>query len=145
MMKIFLGFTFLLSACIPFGARTFFWILNHTSQEFVDNFSYLQINFASLLCTYIVSGIIIAVFFKFSHLKDRISSPPPAKNIMLAGVTLTIVYLSISFAAATIEGGGGLYTVAQFSPFLVFPARLLLVIGAVKVLLCANPQPRNSA
>lgn len=79
------------------------------------------------------------MFFKYSRLKYRFDNKIPAQNIMLFGVLLTSIYLAVLTMASTVEGGGGAFTVLQFSPFIIWPARALLIFGAVKVLLAANP------
>jgi hypothetical protein len=54
-------------------------------------------------------------------------------------VVLTALYLGARVLGSTVEGGGGSYVVASFAPYVVWPARVLLAVGVVRLLLAAAP------
>jgi hypothetical protein len=84
------------------------------------------------------------LFFKYSRLGSRLHGSVPAQGAMLIGVIITSIYLIALVMASTVEGGGGSFTILQFSPYIIWPARALLIYGAVTVLLAANPLTSSS-
>ncbi len=84
------------------------------------------------------------LFFKYSQLEDRLENNIPAQNIILFGIVIYSIYLAAYIVATTVEGGGGAYTVLQFAPFIIWPAKVALIYGVVTVLLTANPLTKHS-
>jgi hypothetical protein len=143
--KVFLGFTFLLSAFMPVGSYIFQLAISQTSREFIKSIPRIYWQLGIMLSTYLLSALIVMLFFKYSRLESRFNGSVPAQNAMLFGVIIISIYLIALAMASTVEGGGGAFTVLQFSPYIIWPARALLIYGAVTVLLAANPLTSSSS
>lgn len=99
----------------------------------------------SLALSLVVAGTIVWVFLKQTQLYSRLPTNVPGSGWLVAGVVLVVLYLLPRLFASTIQGGGPSFVVTQFSPFLLLPAKLALIVGAVKVLLAASPDSSNEA
>jgi hypothetical protein len=92
-----------------------------------------------LLLTYAPAMVVTGCFFRMSKIRERIPHPVPGRVFMTVGVSLTLFYLAARLLASGAEGGGGSFAVLQLSPYIVWPARVLLIIGLVRLLLSATP------
>ncbi|MBG9387543.1 hypothetical protein [Caenimonas aquaedulcis] len=92
------------------------------------------------MSTYLPAALVAWWFLSVSRLKSRLPIPYPGGRLILAGVALTFVHLGARVLASTVEGGGASYVVAVISPFVIFPARVILVTGIVNLMLAAVPK-----
>jgi hypothetical protein len=143
--KAFLGFTFLLAALFPIGGQLFQMAAGGMYASLFNGIP--QVFFVlAMIATYALPALVTAWFFKSARLRERVTSRPPGATLMLIGVLLSVVHIVASIFASTIEGGGASFVVSQLAPLITWPARIVLIIGAGKFLLAADPsnQPLNA-
>jgi hypothetical protein len=133
----FLGFTFLLAAFFPLAPQLL-QLAGISLFASVFKSSPAAFHLLTLVITYAPAALVTAWFFSSANLKNRLPSPVPGTTVMLAGVALTLVFVVARLLASTIPGGGPSFLVGQLGPLVVWPARILLVIGAVRLLLAAR-------
>jgi hypothetical protein len=90
-----------------------------------------------LFWVYAPAAIAVALFFHYARLKQRVSLPPAGQGWMLAGVVLTLFYAAIRLLA-WLFGPLPSYLVVEYSSFVLWPARICLVLGVVTVYSCAR-------
>jgi hypothetical protein len=139
MVVPFIGLVFLIAAMFPVGE--FVWPVARglIFGSHVRETSPLVLHAMFLLLTYLPASIVAWWFLSASRLRDRLPTPFPGSSLVFTGVVLTMLYLGARVLAAAVEGGGGSYVVASFAPYVVWPARALLAVGVVKLLLAAVP------
>jgi hypothetical protein len=135
----FLGVTFLIAALFPIGAQLAQLTLVGISGGVFKGSPPLLFHLVALLLTYAPAALVTAWFVKSSNLRVRLPRQVPGSAHMILGVGLTCAYVAVRLFASTIEGGGPSFMVAQFSPFVLWPARVLLLVGVVRLLLAASP------
>lgn len=138
MISAFFGFTILLAALTPAGTQIA-QIAAHAILPVGQSASPVLMHLVVLLFSYAPAALLVAWFFKASKLGARLPSQIPGRRLMMYGVGLTCAYFAVYLFSLTIQGGGATFVVAQMSIFALWPARALLVVGAVKVLLAAKP------
>lgn len=134
----FLGIVFLLAALFPVGdllAPLLLAPFRSSLKALPQVFVHLVI----LAITFAPAAVITAWFLRASQLAKRVPNPAPGNGLVLAGVVLMLVYFLARLLASTVEGGGGSYVVMSFAPFVLWPARIMLVVGIFKLLLAAVP------
>lgn len=135
----FLGFTFLIAAFFPVGGEIAQLLLRGIFGGVLKGTPPIFLHLLLLVLTYLPAALVTSWFFRTSKLLSRVPSTVPGAGFFIVGIVLTVVYLAARLLASTVEGGGGSFVVMQFGPFMLWPARALLAIGAVKLLLAATP------
>lgn len=135
MRKAFFGFAFLIAALFPVGSYLA-QILYGEIPGVLPSVFYPLFSFAML---YLPSAAVTAWFFRSTQLASRVPLQVPGSTMLLIGSMLTVIYLVIFLFASTIEVGGVSVLVDQRSLIILLPARALLAVGAVKLLLSARP------
>lgn len=135
----FFGFTFLIAAFFPIGGEIAQLLLRSIFGGALRGTPPIFLHLLLLVLTYLPAALVTSWFFRTSKLLSRVPSALPGAGFFVAGIVLTVVYLAARLLASTVEGGGGSFVVMQFGPFILWPARVLLAIGAVKLLLAATP------
>jgi hypothetical protein len=135
MTKAFHGFTFLIVALFPVGGYLA-EILYGEIPGVLPSALYPLFSFAMV---YLPAAAATAWFFRSTQLASRVPLQVPGSTMLLIGSMLTVVYLVILLFAPTIRGGGVSALVDRRSLFILLPARALLAVGAVKLLLSARP------
>jgi hypothetical protein len=139
MTKAFLGLTFLAAALFPVGGYLAEILTGGMYGETFGVLPPILFHLFSLAMTYLPAAAVTAWFFRSAQLASRVPLQAPGSIVLLLGSILTVIYLVIFLFASTIEGGGVGALVAQLSPFILWPARALLAVGVVKLLLSARP------
>ncbi|MFZ6656939.1 hypothetical protein [Undibacterium sp. TJN19] len=129
LIYVFLSFMFLLADFLPIGTYLMRLIPGFHSMP-PGVYAVL-----TLLFRYAPAALITAWFFKTEKLQQRVPAPIPGVKFLFAGVMITLAVIAISMLASTIEGGGGSYVVSTFAFYILLPARLLMLVGAVKFLM----------
>jgi hypothetical protein len=137
--KAFLGFTFLIAALFPVGGYLAVILTGGMYGETFGVLPPILYQLFSLAMVYLPAAAVTAWFFRSAQLASRVPLQALGSNMLLIGSMLTVVYLVIHLFASTIEGGGVSALVEQLSPFILWPARALLAVGVVKLLLSARP------
>lgn len=139
------GFTVLLMQLFPTG-----WIARVVSGggmygSVFKGISPIWYHMFSLTLSLLVAGAIVWMFLKKVKLRSRLPADVPGLRWLMVGVVLVVLYLLPRLLVSTIQGGGPSFVVTQFSPFLLLPAKLALIVGAVTVLLAASPASPDKA
>jgi hypothetical protein len=132
MTKAFLGFTFLIAALFPMSGYLARIPYGETFGGVLPSIFYPLF---SLAMVYLPAAAATAWFFRSTQLASRVPPQVPGSTMLLMGSMLTVTYLVIFL----IRGGGVSALFEQRSLFILLPARALLAIGAVKLLLSARP------
>lgn len=135
MTKAFHGFTFLIMALFPVGG----YLADILYTEISGVLPSALYPLFSLAMVYLPAAAAAAWFFRSTQLASRVPLQVPGSTMLLIGSLLTVVYLVILLFAPTIRGGGVSVLVDRRSLFILLPARALLTLGAVKLLLSARP------
>lgn len=135
MTKAFLGFTFLVAALLPVGG----YLAEILYGEIPGVLPSVLYPLFSLAMVYLPAAAATAWFFRSTQLASRVPLQTPGSTMLLIGSMLTIIYLVLHLFAPTIEIGGVISLIDRRSLFILFPARALLAVGAVKLLLSASP------
>ena len=138
MIIAFLGFTFLIAALFPFGPQLAQFAGVGMYGGVFKGSPPIAFHLFTLLITYLPAALVTAWFFGGAKLKARLPSPVPGASLMLFGVALTLLFILARLLASIVPGGGPGFVVAQFGPLALWPARILLAVGAVKLLLAAR-------
>jgi hypothetical protein len=133
MTKAFLGFTFLIAALFPVGG----YLVQILYGEIPGVLPSVLRPMFSLAMVYLPAAAATAWFFRSTQLASRVPLQVPGSTMLLIGSMLTVIYLVILLFAST--GGVVSVLVDQRSLFILFPARALLAVGTVKLLLGARP------
>ncbi|WP_156404437.1 hypothetical protein [Curvibacter sp. PAE-UM] len=139
----FWGFTFLLVAFFPIGGEIVLTLFRGFLGAMLKESPPILPNLVALVLTYLPAAVVTAWFFRASNLPERVPSPIPGRGAFLVGIVLTCLHVVARLLASTVEGGGGSFVVMQFAPFILWPAQVLLAIGAVKLLLAATPAGKS--
>lgn len=137
-ISIFLGFVFLIAALFPIGEFVWPILSNVIFGTRLRSAPPLFLLAIYLLINYLPAAILTLWLLSATKLWARLPTPRAGVALITAGVALTLLFLIARVFAATIEGGGGSYVVATAAPFLVWPARALIAVGIVKLLLSAT-------
>src|ERR1700712_27816 len=135
MTKAFLGFAFLIAALFPVGG----YLAGILYGEISGVLPSVLYPLFSLAMVYLPAAAATAWFFRSTQLASRVPLQVPGSTMLLIGSILTVIYLVILLFDSTIKGGGVSALVQQRSLFILLPARALLAVGAVKLLLSARP------
>lgn len=136
MRNAFLGFTFLIAALFPVGGYGYLTgilpdgMYNAISRGVLPSACF---SLFSLAMVYLPAAAATAWFFRSTQLASRVPLQVPGSTMLLIGSVLTVIYLVNGLFASTVEGG----VVGVLA--ILLPARVLLAVGAVKLLLSARP------
>lgn len=139
MTSAFFGFTFLIAACFPIGGQIAQYLVGGMYGDVFKSFPPIYFHLMMLAATYVPAALITAWFFSAARLRQRVPTPVPGAGLMLLGVLLSCAYIAARLYTTAMPGGGPGFAVIQFAPYLLWPARIVLIIGAVKFLLEARP------
>ena len=139
MTKAFLGFTFLIAALFPVGGYLAEILTGGMYGETFGVLPPILYHLFSLAMVYLPAAAVTTWFFRSAQLASRMPLQVPGSNMLLIGTMLTVAFLVIRLFASTIEGGGVSALVDQLSPLILWPARALLAVGVVKLLLSVSP------
>jgi hypothetical protein len=139
MTSVFLGFTFLIAALFPVGTYLAQLATGGFGGPTVTSLPPIISYLVLLALTYAPAAVVTAIAFYSTNLKRRLPKSPSGQRVTLTGVILTIFYLAIPLLVSTIQGRAPGLILMRFSPFILWPARVLLAIGVVQVLLAAKP------
>jgi hypothetical protein len=139
MFIVFLGLVMLLAILLPFGAMLTKLITGGMYGAFFREFPPIVYHITSFAMAYLPIMLVVGVFMAKANLRDRLPDPVPGKTWLLFGIIFGLLPIASILFASTIQGGGASFVVAQFVPFVMLVAKALLIVGAVKVLLSAEP------
>lgn len=139
MAVAFLGFTFLIAALFPVGEQLAPLLLGGLFRGALKGTPAVFLHLLVLALSYLPAAAATSWFFRKAHLSRRPPASVPGTSLMAAGVALMLFFVAARLLASTVEGGGGAYVVMSFAPFVVWPARIALAIGACKLLLAVVP------
>ncbi|WP_426304249.1 hypothetical protein ACN9MJ_14915 [Acidovorax facilis] len=135
---IFLGFVFLVAAVFPAGDALI-------SPRYTGSESFLGLPVKLLiikpLITYTVAFILVTWFLLGTKLAKRLSTKHPGIGLLKIGVAINVAFLLLNATSFT-------YFYAHLASFpggmvVFYIPQLLLLIGAVKLLLNAQPLQEN--
>lgn len=139
MFIVFLGFVMLLAIVVPFGSALIQLATGGMYGSFFRDFPPIIYHLATITSAYLPIMIVVGVFLAKTNLRARLPDPVPGKTWLLLGIILGLLPIGVVLFASTIQGGGASFVAAQFVPFLTLIAKVLLIVGAVKILLSAEP------
>lgn len=139
MMRVFFGFTFLIAAFFPIGGQIAQYLTGGMYGQVFKDLPPVYFHLLVLAASYVPAALITAWFFSAARLRERLPTPIPGAGFLFIGVLLSCIYIAARLYTSIIQGGGPSFVVIQFAPFLLWPARIVLVIGAVQMLLEARP------
>lgn len=90
---------------------------------------------------FVPAYVVAALFSRASTLRSRLPNELPGQTMIVLGLVMTAAVLAAHVIASMIRGGGYGIVVSQFAPFINIPAKALILVGVVKVLLAALPRP----
>ena len=138
MILLFLSFTFLLAAYLPRISILYFISSSRALGISGDNFFIL-----SALSNYIIAALIATIFFKVTHIKDRLPRQIPGAFFMLAGIILTVLFFTIIFQPITDSTSHIIRGMHRYFPLISWIANMFLIVGVIKELLSAKPSTSN--
>jgi hypothetical protein len=139
MFIVFLGLVMLLAILLPFGGVLIQLTTGGMYGSFFREFPPIVYHIASFTMVYLPIMLVVGVFMAKTNLRDRLPDPTPGKTWLLLGIIFSLLPIASILFASTIQGGGASFVVAQFVPYVMLVAKTLLIVGAVKVLLAAEP------
>ena len=134
MTKAFHGFTFLIVALFPVGG----YLARILYGETFGVLPSVLYPLFSLAMVYLPAAAVTAWFFRSTQLASRVPLQVPGSSMLLIGSMMTVIYFVILLFAPTIKGGE-VSAIDQRLLLILLPARALLAVGAVKLLLSARP------
>lgn len=148
MTKAFLGFSFLIAALLPVGG----YLAQILYGEIPGVLPSVLYPLFSLAMVYLPAAAATAWFFRSTQLASRVPLRVPGSTMLLIGSMLSVIYLIMLLFAPTIKGED-VSVIDRRSLLILLPARALLAVGAVKLLLSARPtnlslqthEPRTAA
>lgn len=139
MVIIGIGFTALLAMIVPIGWLPTLLSGGGMHGDIFRNYSPVWYHLFHIVVAYAFLGAFVAFFFKKTSLASRLPDNPPGKGWQILGVVFIVIYMIPRLYASTIQGGGPSLVVELYAPYFLVPAKLLLIIGAVNILLAAAP------
>lgn len=144
------GFTFLLASVFPVGnyaAQIFSGGMYGTTFRKMSPAFYLLF---SMSLNYLVPAAIIGMVLRKLAILSRVPAKYRSARLFGLGSLLLFLYLGARVLAATVPGGGGGFAVASLSPFIVWPAMLMLFVAAARFFVgigrgAANPAFQRTA
>lgn len=82
---------------------------------------------------YWLPATIIYLLLRVFHTERWIKISANSKLLLTISNILFIIYILVRTAASTIQGGGASFVVASYSPFIILPAILALLIGLISI------------
>lgn len=138
MILLFLSFTFLLAAYLPTRMPILFWIASSRNLGVSGESFYIL----SILSNFIVSALMITVFFKLVQMKDRLPRQTSGKFFMLIGIILTVVYMVVM--SLLVITNNSLDMRVKYLSVVIWVTNIFLIVGIVKRLLPTKPLSSNS-
>jgi hypothetical protein len=135
MRKAFLGFTFLIATLFPVGG----YLADILYGKVTGVLPSVLYPLFSLAMVSLPAAVATAWFFGSTQLASRVPLQVPGSTMLLIGAMLTVIHLVILLFAPTIRTRRVSALIDRRSLFILFPARALLAVGAVKLLLSATP------
>ena len=135
MTKAFLGFTFLIATLFPVGG----YLAEILYGKIPGVLPAVLYPVFSLAMVHLPAAAATAWFFRSTQLASRVPLQVPGSTMLLTGSMLTVIYFVIHLFAPTITVEGVSTLIDRRSLFIILPARALLAVGAVKLLLSARP------
>jgi len=130
-----LGVGFLIATVLPVGAyivqATLGSILNPSFRKISPAVYYV----VSMGLNYLPAALVVGVCFRRFSVFQRVPYTHRSPVLFGLGTSLIILYLFARVVASTVPGGGAGFAVASFSPFVLWPALLMLGIGSAKLLI----------
>ncbi|MES2318055.1 MAG: hypothetical protein V4631_11240 [Pseudomonadota bacterium] len=128
-----LGFTILITTFVPIGSYVAHFLGGMYGPVFGKGPPVL-FHLFSLALNYAPLGVLITLLLRKYTVIDRVPRKYQSTVLFGLGTILILAYLAVRLLASTVAGGGASFVVASFSVFIVYPALLMLMIGAVKFL-----------
>ena len=138
MILLFLSFTFLLAAYLP--RISILYLISSSRALGISGDSFYIL---SALSNYIIAALIVTIFFKVTHIKDRLPRQIPGAFFMLAGIILTVVFFTIISQPITDSTSHIIRGMHRYFPLVSWIANTFLIVGVIKVLLSAKPLTSN--
>jgi hypothetical protein len=145
---VFLGFVFLVADLFPVG-REFGGAVVNLIDLGTNN---LDTNFAfqyylTALLSYVPAVIANAIFFKKYALQGGVAHTISGSRPLSIGALLMLFSLTVPFAISSAFSGDSVsaYLVTELVKLLVWPAKVLLVVGAVRFLTSLRSSAENAA
>jgi hypothetical protein len=144
MTIVFLGFVLLLVALFPMG-DLLAPLLLAPFRSSLKGTPPMVLHLLVMAISLVPAALVTGWFLRSSLLSERVPRPVAGSGFLLLGVVLMVFYLLAGLLASTVQGGGGTYVVMSLAPFVVWPARFMLVVGVCKALLSASPTNQTMA
>ncbi|HQV14802.1 MAG TPA: hypothetical protein PK620_07780 [Denitromonas sp.] len=142
MMLPVLGFSVLLAKLFPVGGQLLIMLLGGMYGPVFGKLPPALFHAFVLLANYVPAVIVATIFVNKAQLSERLPKEMPGSSTLLYGLALLVIYHGLRIFASTVPGGGAPFVVSIYSPFLIIPSNILVVIGVTKVLLAALPRLR---
>lgn len=141
MVIIFIAFTLILTSIFPVGSTLFSAIITslNINANHYDRSTAVLMSYGMVISNYLISALIVWAFFWASDLKQRLPEKTPGIGLMKGGLAISLIYTAFYILATRVEGGGAAFVVLSLGVYFLWPGKLLMLAGAVKVLLSAKP------
>jgi hypothetical protein len=127
------GLALLITTVFPIGAR----ILQSTSGgmygSIFKSFSPALYFLLSYMSNIVPFSIIVWLLLRYFKILERVHYKYRSTTLFAISTALILIYSLVRALAATVPGGGAGFVVASFSPFVLLPALVLLIIASVRL------------
>ena len=129
MFNISLSISILISALFPLGIKV---LLTFISYSEIRTLGTVMSGLITLSFKYFFVAILLYAVARIMKLDTKIQLSSVGQKLLIVANTVIVSYGFIRIAASTVEGGGGLFVVTSFAPFIFWPMWICILIGLFK-------------
>lgn len=142
MFKLKLGFTVLLSSILPIGFLIKLITAGGMYGLFFKKFPPAVYISFHLILNLAIAYAIVLIFIKKSDLTHRLPKVIPGQILLLTGSIIILLPQILRIFTSMIQGGGASYALMAYAAPLIILGKLLLFVGAIKVLMSVKPSEK---
>ncbi|MBK9160525.1 MAG: hypothetical protein IPM27_02985 [Nitrosomonadales bacterium] len=126
--NISLALAFAISAQFSIGGKVLVWLL---SEPLLRSIPPYQGHLFNVLSNYWIPAVLIYLVFRLTRVAKWLRPTIAIQVLIGLGNLLFVLYVSARVLASAVQGGGASFVVMQFAPIVVLPARGLMSVGLV--------------
>ena len=131
MFNVALAISILVASVFPLGLRLLLVFVPPTLLT--TTFGPLGTQLIILFSKYFFGAIIIYIIFRLTKIEQKFNFKARGARLILTANMFVIFFGIVRALASLVEGGGAAFVVAQFGPFVFWPAWLAIIIGLVRL------------
>lgn len=139
MTYVTIGLTTLLAMLFPVGTMALQYVLGGLHGSVFKQYPPVVFFTMNLLLTYAIPLLVALVFIDKANLKSRVPIQKPGNVLLLTGSGLILIPQILRLYTSTIPGGGASFALVSVATPFVLVAKLLLIIGAIKLFMSIKP------